>query len=186
MHVHSRVLPPEQLLAMLSIFRKFRRVIELPIQGQSMGTTIAHGARIRIQCDATLSLRPGQVVAFLVGNRLIVHRVVYCGRYGHARHYLITQGDGAWLPDRPVPLAAVVGPVLAVQAGETWQSLGMQTPWAWPRRLLAILIGVLTGVALECHVALAQRLGLTFRLLQAGLTKSKAWLASRMSAGPQR
>jgi hypothetical protein len=97
----------------LEIFRVLaeRSPVESRLQGRSMGSALADGARIRIRPIREEELRRGQVIAFLGGSRVMVHRIVHRGSNPGARPYLITQGDGNWLCDPPIRTDVVAGAV---------------------------------------------------------------------------
>jgi hypothetical protein len=66
----------------------------------------------------------GEVIAFLAGRQVIVHRVVHRGRAGAAAGYVLTRGDAAFVPDRPLPRLRILGPVTAVWKEDGWNELG--------------------------------------------------------------
>ena len=102
------------------------------------------------------SWRPGDVIAFLAGSRVMAHRIVYEGRRGPARHFVITQGDGNWLCDPPVDRSTVVGRVEAFSTGDDWQPIpGPEI--AFHRRLVGRTSLALMRVALELSPAFTIR-----------------------------
>lgn len=101
-----------------------RAVIHSVVRGASMGTAIPDGARVRIRSGSDDMWRVGKVIAFLAGSRLMAHRIVYEGKRGPARHFLLTQGDGNWLCDPPVNRSTVVGEVEAFATGDEWHAIG--------------------------------------------------------------
>jgi hypothetical protein len=89
-------------------------VLDSRVNGQSMGASLPPGTPIRILLSEAARVGPGDVVAFVSGRRIVVHRLVARGRRGAARGYWITRGDAEVLPDPPVGLEAVLGPVRQV------------------------------------------------------------------------
>jgi hypothetical protein len=146
----------DDLARLRALTRKGAAVIHSELRGFSMGAALPDGARIRIRSGAEESWRPGDVIAFLAGSRLMAHRVVYEGRRGPARQFVITQGDGNWLCDPPVNRSTVVGRVEAVSIGGDWRPItGPETPFH--RRLLAATSLALMRVALELSPAFTIR-----------------------------
>ena len=144
-------------LARLRAVRGSKIVIDSQVQGASMGAAIPNGARIRIRAGAVDTLRTGKVIAFLAGRRVMVHRIVYEGRRGSARNFLLTQGDGNWLCDPPVARSMVVGEVEAVATAGEWQTIpAPHIPLC--RRLVAWPVQMLVCLALDWNPALATRM----------------------------
>lgn len=145
-----------QLSAILTLFQKHQHTLETPLRGQSMGRTIPDGTRIRIQCTTSPTYTCGQIVAFTMENRVVVHRVVWC-RHATRRggQYLITQGDGMALPDPPVPVEAVLGTVTAMQAGAAWITPPAPPVPAWPRWIVRHMAQMALVGALFFHVRCA-------------------------------
>ena len=153
--------PPPVTLADLELFRvlsaRSGQAVESEIQGSSMGLAIPDGSRIRIVRHEGEDWRPGQVVAFLAGSRVMAHRVIHVGRRGLARMFLITQGDGNWMCDPPVELGTIAGLVEEFQADGTWQEVGpARTSLA--HRAVSFPSLVLLRFALEWRPSLAVRI----------------------------
>ncbi|HXM42933.1 MAG TPA: S24/S26 family peptidase [Bryobacteraceae bacterium] len=81
----------------------------LPVTGSSMFPCMQPGDLLEIRRPSAL-IQTGEVVVFDRHSRLVVHRVV--GRTGDL---LITRGDRLRYPDAPVPAAAVLGCVTAIE-----------------------------------------------------------------------
>lgn len=128
-------------------------LIECELRGASMAGAIAPRSRLRI----ALGHGPfplGEVVAFMHGGQLVVHRVVH--RRGRL---LVTRGDATVLPDPPVEAGSVLGRVVeAAPSGAGWQPVG--PPTALPRRdrLLAALLLSATVLLMLGSAPLARRL----------------------------
>lgn len=155
----------DRILTVASGFREAQGVLECHLRGGSMGRAIPAFSRIRIRFSNQKSYRIGQVVAFLVGTRIMVHRVVYHGHRGCAKNYLITQGDAMLLPDPPVNVRDVLGPVVEFQFDGGWNP--PETPPTQPlnRRFLSFVLLTIVGGILEINVRLARWVA---RMLVAG------------------
>src|SRR5260370_1181305 len=88
----------DQLLAFGALLGRSGKIIESEISGSSMGSTLPAGRRIRIRPLLPDEYRPGQVVAFVSGNTILAHRIIFRSRQG-----ALTRGDNRSLCDFPVP-----------------------------------------------------------------------------------
>lgn len=144
----------DDLARLRALTSKSRAVIHSDVRGPSMGAAIPDGARIRIRSGPQDMWRVGDVIAFLAGSRIMVHRIVYEGRRGSARHFVLTQGDGNWLCDPPVNRSTVVGEVEAFSTGDEWRAIGApRIPFH--RRLVGRPSQALMRLALERNPAFA-------------------------------
>jgi len=138
-----------------ALSRKSVLVIHSELRGSSMGSALPGGTRIRIRSEATDSWRTSDVIAFLAGSRVMVHRVVYEGRKGAAVRFVITQGDGNWLCDPPVNRATVIGRVEAFsRGGDDWEPVGPRRMSRY-RSLTAGMSLAMMRLALEISPSLA-------------------------------
>lgn len=126
-------------------------VVECRIRGASMEASIPRGSRIRIAFGHAPH-RVGDVVAFMAGEKIVVHRIVYCG----GRH-LLTRGDAMLLPDSPVDVAAVLGPVNEIDSGSGWRPPAAQSLPPRRDRLLAAAVLAASRLVLKIDAGLAQR-----------------------------
>lgn len=121
-------LPPTVTTGDLELFRVLTKrsgqPVESELRGGSMGLAIPDGSRIRIVYSEGFAWRKGQVVVFLAGSRVMVHRVMYVGRPGRARRFLITHGDGNWICDPPVTLETIAGRVEEFRVDGQWRAVG--------------------------------------------------------------
>jgi hypothetical protein len=144
----------EDLARLRAVTARTRAVIHSQLHGASMGAAIPDGARIRIRSGPEDMWHGGQVIAFLAGSRVTVHRIVYEGKRGPARQFVLTQGDGNWLCDPPVNRSTVVGEVEAFSTGDEWQAIAAPRI-RFDRRLVAGPSQALMRLTLEWSPALA-------------------------------
>jgi hypothetical protein len=142
------------LARLRAVTGKTHVVIESQVQGASMETAIPNGAHIQIRAGEAEGVHRGKVIAFLTRNRVMVHRVVYEGRRGAARQFVLTQGDGNWLCDPPVERSCIVGEVQSLACGDEWRPIGAARMHVF-RRLVARTSQVLMRLALDCNPAFA-------------------------------
>jgi signal peptidase I len=81
----------------------------LPVTGSSMFPSMQPGDLLEVHRPAG-SIQTGDVVVFERYGKLVVHRVV--DRTGDL---LVTRGDRVRYPDAPVPAAAILGCVIAIE-----------------------------------------------------------------------
>jgi hypothetical protein len=138
---------PSRILAVASRLRGPDRSLESTVEGLSMGRTLPPGSRIRIDFVERDGYEVGEVVAFVAGGQVVVHRVVYRGRAGPARGYVLTRGDAPLAPDAPVPERSIIGAVGAVQRDGRWEAVGGR-PWQTRRARVvrALLLVWVAGV----------------------------------------
>ncbi len=122
------------------------------VRGYSMFPWLRPGDLIRVEPVDATSLRPGDVILFRAGGVAITHRLL---RWKDGR--LITKGDAAPCPDRPLSPVEVAGRVIEVRRGDrVWRldrgwhrmlapALAAISPWTPPlyaamRRLRRILL----------------------------------------------
>ena len=142
------------LARLRAVTGKTHVVIESQVRGASMGTAIPDGAHIRIRAGPAEGSHSGKVIAFLTRSRVMVHRVVYEGRRGAARRFVITQGDGNWLCDPPVERSCIVGEVQSLAHEGEWRPIGAARMHVF-RRLVARASQALMRLALDGNPAFA-------------------------------
>ena len=91
----------------------------------SMAPLVRAGDRLRLGAAALGDLRPGQLVAFRRGGRLVVHRVVARDATG-----VVSKGDALSHRDAPVPVGDIVGRVTTV-ATPGGAAIALDA-WPWP------------------------------------------------------
>lgn len=154
--------------------------VESVVSTGSMGRALPIGSRIRIRRCSERSPSHGQIVAFLAGDRIVVHRVVYAGRRGAAREFLITRGDADWLCDPPVHIELVAGCVDEMSIDEQWRRIEpAQTPHHRP--VLSSLARALLAVALEISPRSAATLGRCMFLLRVRMRRLLSRVPSQRS-----
>ena len=101
------------LAAVASLWRKTGRSLRARFGGSSMEPAIPAGALVQLRCGEPGA--PGDVIAFLSGGRIVVHRVVARAADGR---WTLTRGDARILPDVPVrDPEAVLGRVAGLCRG---------------------------------------------------------------------
>jgi hypothetical protein len=145
----------ERILSMLPLLRRPGSTIECSFRGGSMRPAVPARSRLRIDTAAHEACPVGTVVAYLAGDTVMVHRVVYRGRSRRARGHLIMCGDRLVIPDPPVARSWILGPVVGVQTNGHWFSPG--PPYRrLPARVTASMLAVVVGALLEVDVRLAR------------------------------
>jgi hypothetical protein len=120
---------PARTLAVAQSLRGPGRSVESTVTGMSMGPGLGPGSRIRIALMHRARYEAGEVVAYLAGNQVVVHRVAHRGRAAAASGYVVTRGDATLVPDPPVERGRILGPVTGV-----WRSGGWVPPAGPPPR----------------------------------------------------
>src|SRR6185503_13087139 len=87
----------EGLAAVASLWRKTGRELRARFGGASMQPALPPGTEVLLRCGETGG--PGDVIAFLAGGHLLVHRVVARAADGG---WTLTRGDARVLPDVPI------------------------------------------------------------------------------------
>ena len=136
-----------RILTVASGLRAPDRTIESTVKGPSMGRTMPAGSRIRIELGARRHYDLGEVIAFVAGQHVVVHRVVGQPRGGH----VLTRGDAEVLPDPPIDEEQVLGAVSAIQQGGYWTPVERLSSQSFPARVLAS--AVLATVACAFHAS---------------------------------
>jgi hypothetical protein len=144
-----------RILSVLPLLRRPGSTLECHFQGGSMRPAIPARSRLRIDTAAHDACNVGSVVAYLAGETVMVHRVVYRGRSRRARGHLIMCGDRLVIPDPPVERSWILGPVVGIQKEGHWFSPG--PPYRrLPARVTAAVLAALVGALLEVDVRLAR------------------------------
>jgi hypothetical protein len=105
----------EGLAAVASLWRKTGRELRARFGGSSMEPALPAGCEVLLRCGEVGA--PGDVIAFLIGGRLVVHRVVARAADGS---WTLTRGDARTMPDVPIrDASAIVGRVAGLYRGGT-------------------------------------------------------------------
>lgn len=152
----DRRIPSAQDVALFRMLAS-RQPVESELRGASMAPTLEGGTRIRIApLPAGNVPRHGQLVAFLAGPQVMVHRVSYVAHGARAGGYLITQGDGNWLCDPPIRVDAIAGVVEEAFIDGAWRPV---VPAARAARAFVARMSLrLLAPTLEASPAAAARL----------------------------
>lgn len=148
----------DRILAIASRLGEGGRSVESTVRGRSMGETLPEGMRIRIQLSRQPQYRVGDVVAFLSGTTVVVHRVAYCGRRRSRDGYMVTIGDAKLLPDPPVDGASVLGLVTGRWCDGAWAPIPGKPLQTDKRAAGARAASLLTAITMEVSPRLAAAL----------------------------
>jgi signal peptidase I len=148
---------PARILTVASRLRAPDRTIESTVLGMSMGRTIPAGSRIRIDLGPPRRYAPGEVIAFVAGEHVVVHRVVRRARRG-PREYMLTRGDAALAPDPPIGADRVLGAVTAIHQDGQWTSVARRAWRPFPTRVLTSVVCALVVGALHASPRAAEEL----------------------------
>jgi len=145
--------------AIAGIWKKTGRELVTRFGGSSMEPTIPPETEVRLLCGERAE--PGDVIAFLAHDQVMVHRVVATGP-----DWVLTRGDAQVLPDPPiVDRTVILGRILEVRRTAGWTDPAPSPP-SWMRAAVCgLCMGVLwssppAGAALV-RVLLALRRGIS-------------------------
>jgi hypothetical protein len=175
---------PERILSIVGGLQQDTHVVQSRVQGPSMGATLPDGASIRIQLSRAPDCRPGEVVACLIGARLVTHRIVHGG--GRSARVLITRGDDELLPDPPIDARGIVGRVVAVESSGQWVSPPPPVPDSAARRALAYGILAVVASLSRVNVSWARRALATLARWRDRLYPLRGWIGARRPTTPTR
>ncbi|HMH53016.1 MAG TPA: hypothetical protein VK548_22450 [Candidatus Acidoferrum sp.] len=154
---------PARILTVASALRAPNRTIESTVLGGSMGATMRAGSRIRIELGRPRRYDPGEVIAFVAGEHVVVHRVVRRARRW-PDGYVLTRGDATVLPDQPVGTDRVLGAVTAIQQGGSWVPVECRPRPSLRARVVApIVLGLVACVLRASPGAAAVLVTLLYR-----------------------
>ncbi len=105
-----------------------------------MGPALPPGSRIRIELIDRARYEIGEVIAFLVGSQVIVHRVVHRGGAGAAAGHVLTRGDATLVPDPRLQQVRILGPVTGVWREGRWTALCGAPRLSFRARIVARLV----------------------------------------------
>jgi hypothetical protein len=141
----------DQLLALGVLLGRSGKIIESEISGSSMGSALPARCRIHIRPLPIEEYRPGQVVAFISGNAILAHRIIFRSRQG-----ALTRGDNRSWCDLPVPWRAILGLVAESQLDGEWRSLSDHVPFHHERGIGRRAVETLLRLCLQIDIRLAR------------------------------
>jgi hypothetical protein len=140
----------KRIFALISEHRDELETIEITIHGGSMSPAIPKNSAIRIQLDYKGVHSPGQIIAFLQDQKIMVHRI-----HHRVRGYFLTRGDAMTAPDPPVRSEMILGPVIAFQKNGHWLTPGNINPLGPVRTFAAKLRLGFLAIVLQVNVKAA-------------------------------
>jgi hypothetical protein len=153
----------ERLRGFTRLLKKRGRVIECVVQGSSMGDTLREGSRIRLQFSSAPPTT-GQVVAAVRDDMVVTHRIVHAAGRGRGRGFLLMRGDASLIPDAPVALDEVIGPVSEVEEDGRWVPVGFSCRYNRLERAFSFSVTGLVAALMAIDVRFA---GMVSRGIQA-------------------
>ena len=131
------MLATDQLAAVAALWGRTGRELTVRFSGRSMEPTLASDEEVLLRCGVPVAL--GDIIAFLAGDHVIVHRVV-----ARSNGWILTRGDARTLPDAPILRhESVLGRVAAVRRGDAL----VEPPVAPPdSRLRGLVVGLSRAV----------------------------------------
>jgi signal peptidase I len=92
-----------QVGPVIEIWRERNTVVRIPIKGNSMAPLIRSGDYVTVRAAGLSGMRPGDVVVYLQGGGLIVHRLVK-KRVAGGRNWFCQKGDNlkgwGWIEEK--------------------------------------------------------------------------------------
>ncbi|MDQ6801683.1 MAG: S24/S26 family peptidase [Acidobacteriota bacterium] len=121
-----------ELAQVVTLWKRTSRELVTTFTGTSMRPTIDSGSEVIVKCDCAVNI--GDVVAYCLADRLIVHRVAAASLDGE---WFVVRGDALVIPDAIVlPRQMIVGNIVAVKRNGTFCDLA-DAPR--PRRLTSFV-----------------------------------------------
>ena len=154
---------PSRVLEAAAKLRGTDAVLECRLRGGSMSAAIHAGSLVRIAMRRGPPWRVGEVVAFVQGAGLCVHRVAH--RRGAM---LVTQGDACYYPDEAIDEASVLALVTECSAGERWQPVTTAPDTARARSAIGRTLLAFVAALLVLDVGLARLAARALRLRKEG------------------
>jgi hypothetical protein len=125
------------LVGIAQIWKRQGRTLTARFGGSSMRPTIAPGAELTFRCGDTVDV--GDVAVVVHRGHILVHRVVARSAGG----WLLTRGDGTWVPDPPIAHDDVVGRVTLLGAEDVGVPLAAAPSGPWRAFVLAVSVAML-------------------------------------------
>jgi hypothetical protein len=102
-----------ELAAVATIWKRDGRELVVRFSGVSMEPTIGPDDDIRLRCQDSVEV--GDVIAFVAGERVVLHRLV---ARSPDHTWFMTRGDAHIVPDAPIDGAILIGTAVEVRGGE--------------------------------------------------------------------
>ncbi|MBD3393470.1 MAG: hypothetical protein GF418_15145 [Chitinivibrionales bacterium] len=115
------------------------------VQGTSMWPFVKNGDRVVIH-EPPLRPRRGMVVAFFVGEQLVIHRIAGCRKDGEAGWRVSTKGDAMPGSRLRVLWKEIAGTVERIERGNREYIAWLQPPWSLVAAQLGIALRFLTAL----------------------------------------
>jgi hypothetical protein len=170
---------PARILMVASRLRGPDRSLESTVEGGSMGRTIPNGSRIRIDLVERHGYDVGEVLAFVAGGQVVVHRMVFRGKRGPARGYVITRGDAPLAPDSPVDEGSILGAVTGIQRDGRWTPLDARPRRTYRARVVGSLLLFGVAGALRVSPRAARTFATILRRSEKALRRAWGWRSGR-------
>ena len=177
---------PARVLLLVANLRGPGRSIESTVRGMSMHGCLAPGDHIRIEIEQQRQYASGTVIAFLVGDALVVHRVVHRGRAGTAAGLVLTCGDAPIVPDQPVSQDQILGRVSGVFQNGGWIGPGEISRRSLRARMLRAVIQWSTTALLYLSPGLTAMLLSGLHRWEGAVRQARSRRALRRVAFPRR
>lgn len=174
---------PEAILQTVSHFKASNQAIECQLRGGSMETSIPRGASVRISLNADKPYQVGDIIAFVEGKGIWVHRVAYRGSRKRKVDYLITRGDACFYPDPPIKCNRVLGRVTHHFDRDGWTPTMTEPGPGRSTSLIAKTLLIAISVLLEINAGLARTAAKKLRIRQQMPLQPKVW---SLNGGPRR
>ncbi len=142
-------IPPAEQVAELEL--RAGRPVRCRAAGSSMKPLIVPGADLEVQPVPAEELRPGDVLLFQDGTRLVAHRLVRRVDDPERGRLFYVQGDNRHDVEGPVPADAILGRIERVRAGwlrfrpRAWWIRAAYPPLRWGYRCAARIKRALVG-----------------------------------------
>jgi hypothetical protein len=155
------LLEGQALEAVASLWRKTGRQLRARFGGSSMRPALPPGTEVLLRCGEEGA--PGDVIAFLAGGRLVVHRIVARAPDGS---WTLTCGDARVLPDVPIlDPDAILGRVAGLWRGASLEEVPAGRD-SVPRRFVRGLFSAVLRASPRAGVAALRGLHMATRLMR--------------------
>jgi signal peptidase I len=127
----------------LALLKESGKEFQTEIRGASMTPLITEGDRVSLRMVAPAKLKIGDILAFLVGENIVVHRIILKTKL-NGQWWFCQKGDNgsewSWIPEE-----AILGKAEAVRRLNYTLDLA-QWPWTWINPCMGLAHSSLVGV----------------------------------------